>query len=132
MNHLSVFKLPGDQLEVFFYVKQDPEDRFDSIYRLVYDIGDSDFEKWDLVRDSSGQVLFEVVVTPKQIRDTVKGAQADFKPMVHADPISLGSSYVFMDEDGRKYLFYAYVSEQYSGQEGEGHISAVKLIPKRR
>ena len=132
LNHLSVFKLPGDQLEVFFYVKQDPGDRFDSIYRLVYDIRDSDCEKWDLVRDSSGQVLFEVVVTPTQITDTVKRGQADFKPLVHADPISLGSSYVFMDDDGSKYLFYAYVSEQYSGQEGEGHLSALKLIPKRR
>src|SRR5690606_15840939 len=56
LNHVSVCLMPGDFLEVFFYVKGDVHDRYSGLYRTVYDVSDADFQNWDVARDSSGQV----------------------------------------------------------------------------
>jgi len=130
INHLSVCKLPHDQLELFFYVRLDPDDRYDALYRVVYDISNPDFQKWNLVRDETGLTLFEVVVTPEEISAAVLAAKPDAKPLFYADPVSLGSTGVCIDRDGSKYLFYAYESRRYSGRDTEGQISAIRLIPR--
>ncbi|MBX3437590.1 MAG: hypothetical protein KF861_08880 [Planctomycetaceae bacterium] len=131
LNHLSVCVLPNDHLEIVFYVKMDPDDRFNSLYRLVYDISDSDSRRWDVACDANGLPDFEVLVTPEEIREQVKAANPNFDPIDHADPVSLGSTNLFVDQDGKKYLFFAYVSEALGGAEGEGQIAALHLLPHR-
>ncbi|WP_144975207.1 hypothetical protein [Bremerella volcania] len=130
INHVSCCVLPDSQLEVFFYVKKDPNDRFNAIYRIVYDIADPDFENWDVARDKSGNVIFDIVLTPEEIRAEVERYHPNAKPMYTVDPISLGDSWIFVDQDNSKYLFYSYVSQRFSGEEGEGQISAVRLVPR--
>lgn len=130
LNHLSVCLLPHDQLEVFFYVRGDAGDCYNSIYRIVYDLNDADFQNWDVARDASGKVIFDVVLTPEEMDQAVRSVHSQFNPIYHADPVSLGSSGVFVDKDGKKYLFFAYVSREFSGDEGEGQIAAVRLIPR--
>lgn len=130
INQLSVCKLPNDQLELFFYVRKDPNDRYNALYRVVYDISNPDFQKWNLVRDRTGQTLFEVVVTPEEMSAAILAAKPDAKALFHADPVSLGSTGVFIDQDGSKYLIYAYESGRYSGRDTEGQISAIRLIPR--
>ena len=51
-------------------------------------------------------------------------------PIYSADPVSLGDSAIFVDQDSRKYLFFSYVSQCFSGNEGEEQIAAVELVPK--
>lgn len=52
--------------------------------------------------------------------------------MILADPVSLGSNDAFVDTDGSEYLFYAYVSEEFGGHDGEGRISTIRLITRER
>lgn len=130
LNHLSLCLLPEDRLELFFYVREDPEDRFNAIYRIVYDLHDPDFENWDVARDATGRVLFDVVITPGEVFQAVRNRHPRLKPIYHADPRSLGSSGLFVDSDGRKYLFFSYVSREFSGSDGEGQITAVRLLPR--
>ena len=130
LNHLSVCLLNDHQLEVFFYIRGDPEDRYPSIYRVIYNIQDADFQKWDVARDANGKVIFDTVVTPSEVMNAVRKSHPNLKPMYHADPVSFGSSGIFVDTDGQKYLFFAYVSQKFSGEEGEGQISAIRLIPR--
>lgn len=129
INHLSVCVLPNDVLEIFFYVRQDANDRFNSLYRLLYDVRDPDFQNWDVLRDEQGLVEFEVALTPEDLLNAVRSVRPNLKPMYHADPVSLGTSGTFIDEDGQKYLFFSYVSQKFSGEEGEGQIAAVRLVP---
>ena len=83
-----------------------------------------------MVRDTAGQTLFEVLVTPEAISAAVLKANPNAKPRFQADPVSLGSTGIFVDHDGSKYLFYAYVSGRYSGRDAEGRISAIRLIAR--
>jgi hypothetical protein len=129
LNHLSVVLTEDGKLEVFFYVRADPADRFNAIYRVVYDLDALSYEDWSLARDESGLVIFDVVVTPEQVAEAVRSAHGNVDPRQHADPVSLGSSFVFVDDAGGKYLFFAYVSGVLGGAEGEGQIAAVKLLP---
>ncbi len=130
INHLSVCLLPNDILEIFFYIRQDINDRYDGLYRLLYDVRDPDFRKWDVLRNDQGVVEFEVVLTPEDILNAVQRVRPTLKPMYHADPVSLGTSGIFVDDDGKKYLFFSYVSKKFSGEEGEGQITAVRLFPR--
>jgi len=131
LNHLSVFELPDDKLEVFFYIKSDDDDVYNDLYRVVMDISDEDFEKWDMQRDEDGEVIFEVVVTPEQIREAVEIANPEgVNPETHAYPASLGSSFIFLDDDDSKYLFLAYANSSEEKGESEGMITYFKLIPK--
>ena len=127
INHVSVDLISPDELEVFFYVRTDPGDRYDDIYRVVYDVSDPDFLNWSVKRDDNGQVLFDVVLTPEDITAAVQAANPGADPEFYADPVSLGDTAVFVDDDGSKYLFYSYVSDEFGGQQGEGQISAVRL-----
>ncbi|QDU91437.1 hypothetical protein Pla175_48650 [Pirellulimonas nuda] len=129
LNHVSVNLLSPDDLEVFFYVREDPSDRFDGIYRIVYDISDPDFQNWSVKRDSVGQVLFDVVLTPQELAAAVQAAHPGADPTYFADPVSLGDTDIFVDDDGSKYLFLSYVSQQFGGAQGEGQITTVRLIP---
>lgn len=130
INHLSVCLLPKDLLEVFFYVRQDPSDRYNGLYRVLYDVSDPDFRNWDVWRDEQGRVEFEEALSPEEVLAAVRIVRPNFKPMYHADPVSLGTSGIFIDDDGEKYLFFSYVSQEFSGEEGEGQIAAVRLIPR--
>jgi len=131
LNHLSVCLLPDERLEIVFYIRFDPDDRFNSLYRLVYDISDPDCSRWDVACDERGIPEFEVLVTPEEILQKVKAANPDFDPIRHADPVSLGSTDLFVDHDGEKSLFFTYVSEALGGAEGEGQIAAIHLHPSR-
>lgn len=130
LNHVSVNLLSPDDLEVFFYVRDDPSDRYDDIYRIVYDISDPDFQNWTVRRDELGQVLFDVVLTPEELSAAVQAVNPGADPTFYADPVSLGDTEIFVDDDGSKYLFMSYVSDQFGGAQGEGQITAVKLIPR--
>src|SRR5690606_38561368 len=57
INHVSCCVLPNDRLEIIFYVRKDPDDRYNALYRLVYDVSASDYEEWDLARDKAGKVF---------------------------------------------------------------------------
>lgn len=131
LNHVSVNLISPDALEVFFYVREanaSAPDRYDDIYRIVLDISDPDFQDWDVARDSSGQAIFDVVLTAEEMYAAVEDANGvDFDPNEFADPISLGDTHIFTDFDDSKYLFYSYVSEANGGSIGEGQITAVKL-----
>lgn len=129
IDQVSVCLLPNDQLEIFFCIRDDPGDRYDGIYRVVLDISPKDFRDWDLVRDASGQVLFETVLHPASIRQLTQTQVTNFDPIYHADPVSLGDPFVFVDEQHRKFLFYSYKSQRYKGYEGRGQISSVQLFP---
>ena len=131
INHVSCCVLPNDRLEIVFYVRQDPDDRYNALYRLLYDISAPNFEDWDVARDRDGQVLFGVVLSPKEVTDAVQAINPGANPIYSADPVSLGDSTIFVDQDGRKYLFFSYVSRRFSGAEGEGQITAVELIPRQ-
>jgi len=128
MNHLCINKLNDSRLEVVFYIKKDPEDRYRDLYRVVYDISDPNFENWELARGTDGRIIFDVLLRPEDVIREVRKFHPTLKPMYHADPVSLGSSYIFVDQDGQKYLFFAYVSEALGGDEGEGQITGVRLV----
>lgn len=132
MNHVDVNFLPNDLLEVFFTVrearKSDPDD-YASVYRIVYDISDPDFQNWTVARDEAGTVMFDVVLTPEAVFPAVESAVGtNFDPSLYADPYEFGDTEIFFDTDGSKYLFFSYVSEEFGGAQGEGAISAVRLI----
>ena len=132
LNHVDVNLLSDDELEVFFYVRErnssSPDD-FNAVYRFVYDISDDDFQNWTVARDASGQVIFDVVITPEAITAAVIEAKGpDFDAELFADPVSLGDTEIFIDSDGAKYLFFSYVSAEHGGQQGEGQITGVQLI----
>ena len=132
LNHVSVNLLANDLLEVFFYVRQrnrSAPDEFNSIYRMVYDISASDFQDWTMARDAAGQVIFDVVLTPEDFTAAVEESLgAGYDPSLYADPVSLGDTHIFIDDDGSKYLFFSYVSDEFGGAQGEGAISAVRLV----
>lgn len=130
LNHVSVNLLSPNDLEVFFYVRDDPADRYNDIYRIVYDISATDFQDWTVKRDETGQVLFDVVLTPEELTEAVQAINPGADPTFYADPVSLGDTEIFVDNDGSKYLFLSYVSERFGGAQGEGQITAVKLIPR--
>lgn len=132
LNHVDVNLLPGNLLEVFFYVKEasrsSPDD-YNAIYRIVYDISDDDFQNWTIARDGSGQAIFDVVLTPEAVTAAVIQINGpNFNPELYADPSSLGDTELFIDTDGEKYLFFSYVSIAFGGIQGEGQITAVRLI----
>jgi hypothetical protein len=131
LNHVSVNLLSEDALEVFFYVREansSAPDRYDDIYRVVLDISDSDFQNWEIARDSLGQAYFDVVLSAEEMYEAVEAVNGTgFDPDDYADPVSLGDTHIFLDEDGSKYLFFSYVSDQNGGALGEGQITAVKL-----
>ncbi|CAN0341416.1 unnamed protein product, partial [Ectocarpus sp. 4 AP-2014] len=133
LNHVSVNLISPDELEVFFYVREansSAPDRFDDIYRIVLDISDDDFRDWDVARDLSGQVIFDVVITDEELYEAVETANGSgFDGDLFADPVSLGDTDIFVDADGRKYLFMSYVSDENGGALGEGQITAVRLTP---
>ena len=125
------FSAEEDLLEVFFYVRErsssDPDD-FNSLYRLVYDVSDDDFQNWTVARDATGQAIFDVVLTPDAFTAAVEEAVGPgYDPTVYADPVSLGDTEVFVDDDGTKYLFFSYVSDALGGSQGEGQITAIRL-----
>ncbi|QDT00913.1 hypothetical protein [Adhaeretor mobilis] len=130
-NHVSVNLISPDALEIFFYVREansSAPDRYDDLYRVVLDVSDSDFENWEVARDSTGQAYFDVVISAEELHaavETANGIGSD--PDDYADPVSLGDSDIFVDEDGSKYLFLSYVSDQNGGALGEGQITGVKL-----
>jgi hypothetical protein len=132
LNHVDVSLLPNDLLEVYFYVRErrssDP-DEYNGIYRFVYDVSDADFQNWTVARDVSGQVIFDVVLTPEAVSARVEESLgAGFDPTLFADPVSLGDTELFIDDDGSKYLFFSYVSDELGGAQGEGAITAVRLF----
>lgn len=131
LNHVSVNLLSEDALEIFFYVREansSAPDRYDDIYRVVLDISDSDFENWEVARDSTGQAYFDVVLTAEEMHEAVEAVNGvGFNPDDFADPVSLGDTHIFVDDDDSKYLFFSYVSNQNGGALGEGQITAVKL-----
>lgn len=131
LNHVSVNLVAPDALEVFFYVREansSEPDRYDDIYRIVLDISDSDFQNWEIARDSEGQAMFDVVLTAEELYEAVELTHGSgFDPNEFADPISLGDTYIFVDDDDSKYLFLSYVSTALGGAQGEGRITAVKL-----
>ena len=133
LNHVDVNLLSDDQLEVFFYVRQgrrsDPDD-FNAIYRLLYDVSSDNVDDWTVVTDADGQAVFDVVVTPEDLRSAVEQAlgTSNYDADFFADPISLGDTEIFIDDDGSKYLFFSYVSAENSGSQGEGQISVVRLL----
>lgn len=135
MNHVDVNLLENDLLEVFFYVRErriSNLDEYNAIYRIVYDVSDDDFQNWTVARDDGGQVLFDVVLTPEDVTAAVVDAVgANYDPSVFADPISFGDTEIFFDDDGTQYLFFSYVSEEFGGTQGEGAITAVRLISPR-
>ena len=132
LNHVSVNLLANDLLEVYFYVRQrnrSAPDDYNAIYRFVYDISDNDFHNWTVARDASGRVMFDVVLTPEDFTAAVEQTQGvGYDPSLYADPVSLGDTHIFIDDDGSKYLFFSYVSAEFGGAQGEGAISAVRLF----
>lgn len=112
VNHLDIQKIADHRYEVFFYVnvavKIDNKRAYTGIYRVVLNTKNPNWAKWDLLRDESAEVIFEVALAQDQ--GFSKG-----KP--------LGDPCVFMDQ-GRKYLFYSYGPE--------GSIGAVELVPNQR
>ena len=134
MNHSSAHLLADDELlEVYFYVRSDPGDRFDDIYRIVLDISEPDFQDWTVaINGSTGEYMFEVVATDEDVKAAVEAAHpGGVDPDFYADPSSLGAPSIFIDEDGSKYLFYTYFSAVNGGASSasEGQISAIKLLP---
>ena len=131
LNHVEVNLLPGDLLEVFFYVREarsSDDDDYPGIYRFLYDISDPDFQFWTVARDESDQVIFDVVLEPGEFNAAVEGALGpNYDPLVYADPYEFGDTELFFDDDGSKYLFFSYNSVTFGGQQGEGAISAVRL-----
>ena len=132
LNHVEVNVLPGDLLEVFFYVREarsSDDDDYPGIYRFLYDISDPDFQLWTVARDESNQVIFDVVLEPADFIAAMEAALGPgYDPLIYADPYEFGDTELFFDDDGSKYLFFSYVSEEFGGQQGEGAISAVRLI----
>lgn len=133
-NHSSAHVLNDEELlEVYFYIRSDPDDRFDDIYRIVLDISEPDFQDWTVATNgSTGEYMFDVVVTDEDIKATVEAAHPDgVDANIQADPSSLGAPSIFVDDDGSKYLFYTYYSAVLGGASSasEGQISAVKLLP---
>lgn len=132
MNHVDVNLLKNDLLEVFFYVREasssDPDD-YNAVYRLLYDVSAPDFQDWTVARDAFGQVIFDVVLTPEDVSAAVVDALGtNYDAELFADPVSLGDTEIFIDDDGAKYLFFSYVSDEYGGQQGEGQITSVRLL----
>ena len=132
LNHVSVNLLPNDLLEVFFYVRErnrSAPDEYNAIYRFLYDVSNDDFHNWEMARDSSGQVIFDVALTPEDLTAAVENRLgAGYDPALYADPVSIGDTHIFIDDDGAKYMFFSYVSDEFGGAQGEGAISAVRLI----
>lgn len=132
LNHVSVNLLADETLEIFFYVREasgSAPDRYDDIYRIVLDVSDPDFENWEVARDANGQGIFDVALRTEDLYAAVQSVHgAGFDPDLYADPVSLGDTGVFIDEDGSKYLFLSYVSDSNGGSLGEGQITAVKLL----
>ena len=125
LNHVGANLLADHELlEVYFYVKKDPSDRYDDLYRIIYDISDKDYQNWHVARDGNGQALFNVYLTDTAINTAISGGFPTY-----AEPRSLGTSYIFIDDDQNHYLFYSYGTPFY-GKEGEGQISAVKINPQ--
>ncbi len=134
MNHTSANLLAAaEQLEIFFYVREDPGDRFDDMYRIVLDISDPDFQNWTVaIDDVTGEYMFDVVVTDEEVKAAVEAAHpGGVDPEFFADPSSLGGPSVFVDDDGSKYIFYTYLSAVLGGNTNtsEGQISAIRLLP---
>ena len=133
LNHVEVNLLPDDLLEVYFTVRErrnsDPDD-FNAIYRIVYDVSDPDFQNWTVARDDSGQVLFDVVLTPEDFTAAVvESVGENYNASRYADPVSFGDTELFFDDDGSTYLFFSYQSDAFGGGQGEGAITAVLLNP---
>lgn len=134
LNHVSVNPLSSDELEIFFYVREansSAPDRYDDIYRVVLDTSDSDFQNWELARSLNGEVIFDVALTDEDLFAAVELANGTgFDGDLYADPVSLGDTGIFVDDDGSKYLFLSYVSDENGGAMGEGQITAVELLPR--
>ncbi|MAJ61836.1 MAG: hypothetical protein CBC48_19085 [bacterium TMED88] len=131
VNHVGAKLIAeADLLAIFFYVKRDPGDRFDDLYRLFYDISDPDFQNWDVARDDNGQVIFDIYLSDEVIRSAIPAGASN--PVSYADPDSMGTSDHFRDTDGsgRDYLFFSYVSQALGGDEGEGQISSLRVFPQ--
>ena len=128
IDQVSVCLLGNDQLEIFFCIRDDPDDRYDGIYRIILDIKPADFRDWSLARDASGRILFETVVQPEDIFRLVQLQTPHFDPIYHADPASLGDPFVFVDDRNQKFLFFSYKSQRYKGSEGRGQISSLLLV----
>ncbi|MEP4076782.1 hypothetical protein [Haloferula sp.] len=134
MNHTCANVLADEELlEVYFYVRSDPGDRFDDIYRIVLDVSEPDFQDWTVaINGSTGEYRFDVVATSEDVKAAVETAHpGGVDPVLYADPSSLGAPSIFIDEDGSKYLFYTYYSAVLGGNSSpsEGQISAIKLLP---
>ena len=125
LNHVGANLLADHELlEVYFYVKEDPSDRFDDLYRIIYDISDPDFQNWHVKRDGNGQALFEVYLTDTAVDTAIAGSYPTY-----ANPSSMGTSDIFIDDDDTQYLFFSFVAPFY-GDDGEGQIAAVQIDPQ--
>ena len=132
LNHVDVNLLSDDLLEVYFWVRESSRsapDDYNGIYRIVYDISDDDIQNWTVARDASGEVFFDVILTPEDLSASIEDALGTgYDPLLFADPVSLGDPEIFIDDDGSKYLFFSYVSAEFEGTQGEGAISSVRLV----
>lgn len=134
LNHTSANLLETEELlELFFYIRSDPGDRFDDMYRIVLDVSEPDYQDWTVaINGATGEYMFDVVATAEDIKAAVEAAHpGGVDPVLFADPESLGAPSVFVDADGTKYIFYTYYSAALGGaySASEGQISAIKLLP---
>ena len=130
---MAVNVQPDDQeLELFFYIRKDSAwDLFDDIYRVVFDISESDFRDWTLKIDpATGIEIFDVVASHEDVVAAVQAANPGADPVYFADPSSMGAPGIFIDDDDEMYLFYSYFSAALGGSDpsSAGQISALRLV----
>lgn len=108
VNHVDIQRISKNKFELFFYIKTNQQlnkqAMYTGIYRVVLNVTDPDWAQWDLLRDRTGEVIFETVLSQHQ---------------GFSEALPLGDPYLFQD-DGHKYLFYSYGPE--------GHIGVIELI----
>lgn len=137
VNHIGLFQRSNSSIEVFFWVRGDTkkifgiDDPYNSLYRVVLDIGADSWNNWDVKRDDNGQVIFDVVVDPTEVYEAVKQANGggDINGLTHADPTSMGVPYL-IETMNKLYCFVAFHSEDMGGADSEGQIMLLELVAK--
>lgn len=143
VNHVAVFPIDENHVEVFIYIRIDSvsyyrskgfeiveEDPFRNLSRVVLDVSDDNWDNWK-VAEHNGAPIYDVILTPEEVYAAVKSANGggDIDGFTHADPLSFGDPFIIQTSEG-KYCFVCLKSEDANESDdghSEGQIVAFKL-----
>jgi hypothetical protein len=140
VNHLAVYPLDANRIEVFIYIRVDTDaeypvnDPFRDLLRIELNVTSDNYNDWSILSSQKADRVVDVLdvtLTPFRVRRDVVAANGGrpIDPTKYADPASLGVPSIIRIPDASKYCFIGFnsLTRQPDFAFSEGQIVAIRL-----